>query len=256
MTPRRVVVAGTAAGVLSQIPYPLVHGGARDTLTVVSVLVVTAAVLAHAVVSRGPGYAAALLAVAGVGGFAVEVLGVHTGFPFGDYGYADRLGPMVAGVPLVVGAAWVMMAHPAHCVARAVSRDRRAQVVIGAVALAGWDVFLDPQMVAAGQWRWAAPDPHLPGVPDVPLSNYAGWVVVSLVVAAVLVVVDRRRDAGASDDVPMLALWGWVWLSSTLANLTFFGRPAVAAWGFSAMGTALLGRLRVARTRPLAAPVG
>ena len=34
---------------------------------------------------------------------------------------------------------------------------------------------------------------------------------------------------------PMLAIWIWTWLSSALANVAFFHRPAVAAWGFGAM---------------------
>ena len=30
---------------------------------------------------------------------------------------------------------------------------------LGAIGLAGWDLFLDPQMVAAGHWRWTQPSP-------------------------------------------------------------------------------------------------
>ena len=50
--------------------------------------------------------------------------------------------------------------------------------LVGGVALAAWDLFLDPQMVDAGHWTWAHPDPGLPLVPGVPLTNYAGWLVV------------------------------------------------------------------------------
>ena len=44
--------------------------------------------------------------------------------------------------------------------------------------LAAWDVFLDPQMVDDGHWRWADPTPGLPGVDGVPLTNFAGWLLV------------------------------------------------------------------------------
>jgi len=57
----------------------------------------------------------------------------------------------------------------------------------------------------------------------------------------------RRRAPRAAGDGPALALWVWVWLSSTFANLVFFDRPAVAAWGFVAMGVVgvpLVARLR------------
>ena len=50
-----------------------------------------------------------------------------------------------------------------------------ARVAVAAAALASWDLFLDPQMVDAGHWRWSDPSPALPGVPTVPLTNYAGW---------------------------------------------------------------------------------
>ena len=63
---------------------------------------------------------------------------------------------------------------------------RRAFVVGGAAALASWDLFLDPQMVDAGHWRWSDPSPALPGVPTVPLTNYAGWALVALVLMALL----------------------------------------------------------------------
>ena len=80
------------------------------------------------------------------------------------------------------------MAWPAYLVAvrLAAGRGRPARVAVGAVALASWDLFLDPQMVDAGHWRWVDPAPALPGVPTVPLTNYAGWLLVALVLMAVL----------------------------------------------------------------------
>ena len=51
---------------------------------------------------------------------------------------------------------------------------RRSPLLGGARRSPRWDLFLDPQMVAAGHWTWLDPDPALPGVPGVPLTNYAG----------------------------------------------------------------------------------
>ena len=36
---------------------------------------------------------------------------------------------------------------------------------IGAFALTSWDLFLDPQMVSAGYWRWNHNAVDLPGFP-------------------------------------------------------------------------------------------
>ena len=60
-------------------------------------------------------------------------------------------------------------------------------------------------MVAAGHWAWASPEPALPGVPGIPLTNYAGWLlVVALVMVAALdrLVPRRRRGAGRRRRAP------------------------------------------------------
>jgi uncharacterized membrane protein len=222
------------AVVALQVPYPLVHGHARDVVTVATVVVFAVASLGYAATSRGWRYALVLVLAAGVGGFGAEVLGVHTGVPFGSYVYTGGLGPSVWDVPLVVGGAWLMMAHPSVVVAARVTRNTAGRVVLAAVALAGWDVFLDPQMVAARHWRWSDVSPHVPGISDVPLSNLGGWLLVALVMAAVLVPVAGAPAAYV--DQPAVVLWLWVWLSSALAAAAFFGELAVAGWGLLAMG--------------------
>ena len=171
-----------------------------------------------------------LLLVAGGGGLVAEAVGVATGFPFGRYEYADTLGPAVLGVPVVIPLAWVMMTWPAYLVAARLVRSRPARVAVGAVALASWDLFLDPQMVAAGHWRWDDPLPSLPGVPTVPLTNYAGW----LLVAAVLMLL--LPAPSAADDTVPYALYLWTYASSVLAHAAFFGLPASALWGGLGMG--------------------
>ena len=79
--------------VLAQIGYPLTDGVARARLVVVIVLLGCAASVTHAVVTRGRRAGLALVAITAGGGLAIEILGVHTGFPFGAYAYSDALGP-------------------------------------------------------------------------------------------------------------------------------------------------------------------
>jgi putative membrane protein len=228
----------TGLTIAGQIAYPLVHGATRDRLTVAVVLLFAAASLAHAASSRGVRVAVGLLAVTAAPGFVAEVLGVRTGVPFGTYLYADTLGVRLWGVPLVIALAWTMFAWPAALVARRLVRTYPARVVLGAWALASWDLFLDPQMVAAGHWRWRFPDPHLPGVDAVPLTNYLGWLLVAGVVSAGVqaVVGVRETTAGRLDDRWPYALFVWTWLSSALALGAFLHLGAAAAWGFAAMG--------------------
>src|SRR5664279_5030356 len=156
------VPAALGAAVLAQISYPLVSGATRDTVTVVIVVLVAAAALLHAAVTRGSRVALALAMITIAGGFGVEVVGVHTGVPFGRYTYGSSLGPEMFGVPVVIAFAWPMLAWPAALAAQRLCRTLPTRVVVGAWALGTWDLFLDPQMVAAGHWRWLAPAAHLP----------------------------------------------------------------------------------------------
>lgn len=216
--------------VLLQVAYPLVHGTGRDRLTVATVVTFFAASAAHALLHRGPRWTARFVLVTVGGGLAVEVLGVATGFPFGSYRYGGQLGPTAFGVPLVVPLAWGMFAYPAHVVGLRL----RHRVLATAWGLASWDLFLDPQMVREGYWTWDDPTPGLNGIP---LTNHLAWLLVALVMAACL-------PARVADDRVPLALFLWVWGSSVLANVAFFGRPGVAVAGGLAMGVVAVPVLR------------
>ncbi|PWJ53697.1 putative membrane protein [Quadrisphaera granulorum] len=261
---QRVALLLAAVAVVVQITYPLLSGHVLITATVTSVLVFAAASLISALATHGLRAAAALALGAGGVGLLAEAVGVSTGFPFGDYAYAGTLRPQVLGVPAVVPAAWLMMAWPTMLAGRSVVDLLRrrfgpvphwAAVPLAAWLLTAWDLSLDPQMVAAGHWSWEHPAPALPGIPGIPLTNYAGWLLVSLVVHAVLHVgvprgVRRGVAPGAAigAGAPALLL-GWTWLGSALGNAVFFGRPWVALWVFVAMGLVALPALAHLRHR-------
>jgi putative membrane protein len=216
----RPVWALLAALVLAQIGYPLVGGPVRAGFVVVTVIVGYATSLAHCLLTRGWRAALRLVAVTTVGGFVVEAVGVATGFPFGSYAYGGDLGPRLLGVPLVIPLAWTWMAWPAWLVAGRLTT--RFRIPVAAWALASWDLFLDPQMVAEGYWVWQG---------DIPLSNYLGWFGVSLVLMALL---SPLKASG--DDRPMYALYLWTWLSGVLAHAVFLGLPRSAVAGGIGMG--------------------
>jgi carotene biosynthesis associated membrane protein len=239
--PDWVPPALATATVLSQILYPLLAGTARDRLTVLTVLLFAAASVTAAWRARGGRWAAMLLVVTAGVGFTAEAVGTATGVPFGHYAYTDSLGPRLLGVPLVIPLAWTMMAYPALLVGRRCGTGIGSRIGLAALALASWDVFLDPQMVDARHWHFAAGDgPTLTGIP---LVNFAGWLVVSVLLMALLTGLLTpllpRRSASGGDRTP-LALYLWTYASSLLANLAFFGRPGVALTGGIAMGVPVL----------------
>jgi putative membrane protein len=227
--------------VLAQMCYPLSGGGVRAGLTIVTVVLGYLLSVWHALLTRGTRTAAALVATATVGGFAVEAVGVATGFPFGTYDYSGQLGPKLLGVPLIIPLAWTWMAWPAWLAALRQAGSRAARILLAAVGLAAWDLFLDPQMVAEGYWTWRDPTPALSGVPGVPISNYLGWLGFAVLLMAAL-----SRAAGppaltpVAQDRPLLALWFWTYASSVLAHAVFLGLPASAVWGGVIMGAVVI----------------
>lgn len=245
-----LVLAGLT--LLVQISYPLLGGRALVWATLATVVLFCAASLSHVALTLGARAALLLLLVAGGLGLLAEAVGTATGVPFGPYSYTGTLGWELLDVPVVIPLAWTMMAWPALLLGRrlagrlvaALPRRRqggRVEVslratttaLLGGFALAAWDLYLDPQMTAAGHWVFDTPEPGLPGVPGIPLTNYGGWLLVAVVMVAVLDAVLPRRDV--EESVPALML-AWTWLGSALANVAFFARPEVAAYGFVGMG--------------------
>jgi carotene biosynthesis associated membrane protein len=217
------VLAGLT--VLLQVAYPLTSGSLRDRLTVATVLAFFAATVSHAVTTRGARWCAAYLVVTLGIGLLVESIGTRTGVPFGDYSYAGSLGPQLLSVPVVVPLAWAMMAYPCLLAGQRCSRSPVGAALVGGLTLAAWDLFLDPQMVAAGHWTWTDVQIHLPGSPDVPVSNHLGWLLVAVVMVGLLQLLPRRV---ADDRVPTALLW-WTYASSVLAFVALVGAVVMGA---------------------------
>jgi uncharacterized membrane protein len=233
-----------AVGTAAMIATPLAPtGGVRRR--VLSTVVVTA--LATTTASRagarwGVARATGTLVGIATATAAVERLGTRTGLPFGRYGYTGVLRPTVGGVPAVVPLAWFAMAVPAREAAAAAlgARDRRGpRVVLGALALTAWDLFLDPQMVQEGYWRWMRRGTYR----GIPLSNFAGWFVTGLGVMTLLELLlppDRPPDAA------LVGEYAFMGAMETVGFAAFFRDRLVAlAGGASMLPIAVLAVRRV-----------
>ncbi len=223
-----------AATACVQTAFPLTGGG-NLALTVASVLLLSAAMLVDVASVYGLRGAALLFVVAGGGGLIAETVGVHTGFPFGEYSYTGNLGLELLGVPVLVPLAWIMMAWPALVVARRLVGTGWRAPVVGAFALTAWDVFLDPQMVDAGYWVWRYPTPAIPGVDGIPITNFLGWLLVAFLMLTVLNVVLTRPSENATFVIP-ISVYLWTYVTSVVANVFFWGHPPVALVGGIIMG--------------------
>lgn len=163
--------------------------------------------------------------------WGLEWLGSTTGFPFGEYHYTTTLQPQVAGVPLIIPLAWLMMLPPAWAIASVIVGGRRDWrfVLVSAAAFTAWDLFLDPQMVGWGYWVWAQPGGYF----GIPWVNFAGW----LLGSALLTMITRPQKLPIAFLVTIYAV---TWALQTTGQLVLWQMPGPALAGGMGMGLFLL----------------
>ncbi len=235
------------------IAYPLTSGSARDAVSWTIVVLGSVLSVAHAALSRGARTGLGVLLLVAGTAVAFEAVGLATGIPYGEYTYSDALGPTLLGVPFLVPLAWLMMAWPSWLLAERLARPARpgrrrvVRIAVAAGVFAAWDVVLDPQMVQAGYWTWAHPEPGLPGIDTVPLTNLGGWLLAGAVLMALLDLLVARTATPGRPRIgafgPLLAL-GWMTLGGALAHAGWLGLPGSAAWG-AVLAVPVLGALAV-----------
>ena len=221
-------VAGAA-----MIVTPLLPKGRRRLAS--SAVVGGLAVATTVATGRRWGARRAALALSTVAALAtsIEKLGTTTGAPFGRYRYSGVLQPTVAGVPALVPLAWFAMALPARETAHAALGRHSspvARVLAGSAALAAWDLFLDPQMVAERYWQWERPGRYR----GIPATNYLGWLATGIGLMALLEVIAPLPARGDGDPA-LVGLYGWMALMETVGFAAFFDDALVAAVGGGAM---------------------
>ena len=222
-----IQVGTMVAALFLQITYPLLSGEALRIVTIATVYFGAAAMFVHARLAYGWKYTGRYLLITLPFAFLIELIGENTGWPFGTYSYDPSLGPQLIGIPLVVPFAWAMMAHPLLIVARRMSKTWT--FLYGGFALMAWDLFLDPQMVGAGRWKWEVTGSHVPFQPEIPLSNAVGWLLSGMTLIAILHQVlprDRRKSSASFGAVDVWLTW--TFFGGVVSNLFFFDRPGIA----------------------------
>lgn len=169
--------------------------------------------------------------------YAIEIVGVRAGWPYGTFEYAIQLGPMLFDtVPIALPLFFVPLVLNAYLLTLLVlegrsGSDRRLVRVPAAIAaVVAVDLVLDPAAVAIDFWAFDPPGAYY----GVPASNYVGWLL-SGTVAVVLV--DLAFDRAAllervrtcefvlDDLVSFVLLWGAInvlygnWIAAGVAAL-------------------------------------
>lgn len=123
-------------------------------------------------------------------GYSVELIGISTGYLFGNYQYLDVLGPKVRGVPLIIGVNWFIIIYCCGSAMQILLKKITARlapvpetggkltkilsvIIDGATLAVIFDWLMEPVAVKLGYWQWL-------GDGDIPLYNYICWFVISI----------------------------------------------------------------------------
>ena len=171
----------------------------------------------------GPQRATLSLLALSAFGYAIETVGVATGFPYGPFYYGDALGHKLAGlIPYLLPISYAPLVLGAVAASWGVPR-RTLHAPAAALLLVVMDAVLDPGAAALGFWVW----PEGGAYYGVPLSNYAGWLLSGLLAATILLATGRWTYApppGLLDSaIIALSFWTGVAAISGMAVPTLLG---------------------------------
>jgi uncharacterized membrane protein len=178
--------------------------------------------------------------------FTSEWLSINTGFPYGWYYYIDSTSNRelwVAGVPFFDSLSYVFLAYCSYATALFILsplrvwrwnvvkletrriRSSLSALILGAFLQTFLDIVIDPVALQGHRWflgqiyGYREHGAHF----GVPLSNYWGWLLTSLLLVGAFQLIDARRTADAPKGVcalPFRALLGpLLYLSVLLFNL-------------------------------------
>jgi putative membrane protein len=108
-------------------------------------------------------------------GYFIEVIGVKTGIIFGSYSYGASLGYKWLNVPLLIGLNWLVLIYCSNMIADKLPVPIWLKSCAGACLMVGLDYFIEPMAIQYDLWSWEGD--------RVPLSNYIGWFIASLILS-------------------------------------------------------------------------
>jgi uncharacterized membrane protein len=174
--------------------------------------------------------------------FAAEYASTRVGVPFGLYHYTELTRSVelyISNVPFFDSLSFPFLAYAAFCVARRALGGRHSADIVAAagVLMMLLDVVVDPLAVRGERWFLGRIFYYPAGGVyfGVPLSNFAGWLVVGWVIVGGYVAWTRRGDgpgAGNDEGAPAggLALYYGV-LAFNLVMTAWIGEGALLAAG-------------------------
>lgn len=108
-------------------------------------------------------------------GYLMEVLGVNTGFPFGNYTYGEILGPKVFNTPIMIGVNWLILLYASNSISSRFGLTSITKALGAAFLMVLLDYAIEPVAITYNFWTWQNVDP--------PLANYISWFLVAFLLS-------------------------------------------------------------------------
>lgn len=105
-------------------------------------------------------------------GFFAEWIGVRFGWLFGSYKYGDSLGWKFDGVPLVIGANWLLLCLISRDIASKIFEKRILIIIFSSILMVIIDFLIEPLSESLDFWKWENN--------TIPISNYIDWFLIAL----------------------------------------------------------------------------
>lgn len=113
-----------------------------------------------------------------ISSYFLEVVGVNTGVPFGEYAYGEALGWKWKGTPFLIGVNWLFMTYCGSLLMRNVTKHALINALLTGIGVTAFDFIMEPVAINYDFWSWADV--------EVPIQNYLTWMVASFIYSMII----------------------------------------------------------------------
>jgi len=143
-------------------------------LAVISEFIFIIIYFIHSLKYKGKKYTLKFFIITYFVSFLIEIIGVNTGFPFGEYYYTDILGPKILGVPFAIPFLWSSLLY-------FTSIAGNFNIYKSSLLMMFLDLSFDPRF-SMHLWHWIYKGIYF----GVPVSNFFGWLFSSFIILLIL----------------------------------------------------------------------
>ncbi len=118
-------------------------------------------------------------------GVGIEWIGIHTGFPFGEYSYGENLGFKLDGVPYLIGVNWLMLSWAAHSLVERIKLNALLKAMLAASILVIFDFPMEVVAPKFDFWTFSS---------AAPWNNYLAWGIVAVVMQLIIQATNKRLN--------------------------------------------------------------